>query len=204
MLNIFDNINSIIKISNDEFQRINKYVEFLLEYNTKINLISKNSENDIWNRHIIDCIQLMKFFDNKDLKVADLGSGAGLPGILISILGMKKVSLFEKSIRKCEFLDIAKNFSNNEITIRNENLYNVKDNTYDIIVSRALANLDLLLHFSENLKKDNTKLFFLKGQKWEIELEEAKKNWHLEYEVYDSITSNEGKIIKILNYKKNK
>lgn len=190
-------IKKILDITNEQFLSLKEYVNFLLEYNSKMNLIGQSTINDIWNRHIIDSLQLVKLIKNKNIKVADLGSGAGLPGIPLSIVGIKEVHLFEKSPKKCEFLEKAKKFSNNKIVVRNENLYDVKDKSFDLITSRALANLNLLLKFSQNLKKENTELIFLKGKKIEEELAEAKKYWNIKYELINSITSNEGKIIKI-------
>ena len=180
--------------------RLTKYVDFLIEYNNKINLIGKSTINDIWNRHITDSLQLVKNIDNYNIKIADLGSGAGLPGIPLSIIGIKEVHLFEKSVRKCEFLEQAKNFSNNKIIVRNENLNEIKKENFDIIVSRALADLNTLLHFSKNLSTKSTKLLFLKGKKIYNEIEEAKKYWHFDYKLIDSITSNEGKIIEITSF----
>ena len=180
--------------------RLTKYVDFLIEYNNKINLIGKSTINDIWDRHITDSLQLVKNIDNYNIKIADLGSGAGLPGIPLSIIGIKEVHLFEKSVRKCEFLEQAKNFSNNKIVVRNENLNEIKKENFDIIVSRALADLNTLLHFSKNLSTKSTKLLFLKGKKIYNEIEEAKKYWHFDYKLIDSITSNEGKIIEITSF----
>ena len=180
--------------------RLTKYVDFLIEYNNKINLIGKSTINGIWDRHITDSLQLLKNIDNYNIKIADLGSGAGLPGIPLSIIGIKEVHLFEKSVRKCEFLEQAKNFSNNKIIVRNENLNEIKKENFDIIVSRALADLNTLLHFSKNLSTKSTKLLFLKGKKIYNEIEEAKKYWHFDYKLIDSITSNEGKIIEITSF----
>ena len=180
--------------------QLTKYVDFLIEYNNKINLIGKSTINDIWDRHITDSLQLVKNIDNYNIKIADLGSGAGLPGIPLSIIGIKEVHLFEKSVRKCEFLEQAKNFSNNKIIVRNENLNEIKKENFDIIVSRALADLNTLLHFSKNLSTKSTKLLFLKGKKIYNEIEEAKKYWHFDYKLIDSITSNEGKIIEITSF----
>lgn len=180
--------------------QLTKYVDFLIEYNNKINLIGKSTINDIWDRHITDSLQLTKNIDNYNIKIADLGSGAGLPGIPLSIIGIKEVHLFEKSVRKCEFLEQAKNFSNNKIIVRNENLNEIKKESFDIIVSRALADLNTLLHFSKNLSTKSTKLLFLKGKKIYNEIEEAKKYWHFDYKLIDSITSDEGKIIEITSF----
>lgn len=189
-----------MEISNIEKEKLQNYVNFLLEYNEKINLIGKSTIEDIWNRHIIDSFQIIKLIENKNIKLADLGSGAGLPGVVLSICGIKEVHLFEKSPRKCEFLEKAKKFSDNKIIIHNVDISAIKDKTYDVIVSRALGNLNLLLNLSLNLKKDGTKCIFLKGKKVFEELEEAKKVWNIDYELIASITSSEGKIVKIYSF----
>ena len=193
-----------MEISDFEKNILEEYVKFLLEYNNKINLIGKSTIDDIWNRHIVDSLQIIKLIKNKNIKLADLGSGAGLPGIVLSIAGIKEVHLFEKSPRKCEFLEKAKNFSKNKIFIHNIDISTFKKETFDIITSRALGNLNLLLQFSENLKNKNTKCIFLKGKKVFEELDEAKKYWKIQYNLIDSITSNEGKIVEIESFYRNK
>ena len=189
-----------MEISKEQEEQLKKYVDFLLKYNEKINLIGKSTIDDIWNRHIIDSLQVIKLIENKNVKLADLGSGAGLPGIVLSIAGIKEVHLFEKSPRKCEFLEQAKQFSRNQIIVHNVDINTFKDNSFNIITSRALGSLDLLLKFSQNLKNNNTKCIFLKGKKVFEELKEAKKYWKMEYNLVDSLTSNEGKIVEIKSF----
>jgi 16S rRNA (guanine527-N7)-methyltransferase len=158
-----------------------------------MNLIGKSTIADFENRHLKDCLQIEKFID-KDSKIADLGSGAGLPGILLSIIGVREVHLFEKSPKKCEFLTKASKFSPNKIVVRNENLHYINDNTFDIITSRAFACLDVLMDISKNLAKPNTKLIFLKGKKIYEEIKEAEKRHKFNYSLHESKTSTEGKI----------
>lgn len=189
-----------MEISNIEKERLQNYVDFLLEYNEKINLIGTSTVEDVWNRHIVDSLQVIKLIQNKNIKLADLGSGAGLPGIVLSICGIREVHLFEKSPRKCEFLEKAKNFSNNKIIVRNVDISAAVDKTFDVIVSRALGNLSLLLNFSLNFKKNDAKCIFLKGKKVFEELEQAKKAWNIDYELIESLTSDEGKILKINSF----
>lgn len=184
----------------DKEKNLESYRDFLIDYNNKINLIGKSTIEDIWNRHIIDSLQILKLIENKNIKAADLGSGAGLPGIPLSIAGIKEMHLFEKSPRKCEFLEQAKKFSKNKIIVRNENLNDTIDNSFDLIVSRALANLSLLLKFSKNLAHKNSKLIFLKGKKIYEEIAEAEKEWNFTYKLHNSITSDEGKIIEISKF----
>jgi 16S rRNA (guanine527-N7)-methyltransferase len=189
-----------MEISDIEKEKLQKYVDFLLEYNNKINLIGKSTIDDIWNRHIIDSLQVIRLIKNKNIKLADLGSGAGLPGIVLSICGVKEVHLFEKSPRKCEFLEKAKIFSDNNIIVHNVDISNVKGNTFDIIVSRALGSIDSLLNFSMNLKKSNTICIFLKGKKVFEELESAKKSWTIDYKLIKSLTSDDGRLVEIESF----
>ncbi|MDR2526956.1 MAG: 16S rRNA (guanine(527)-N(7))-methyltransferase RsmG [Rickettsiales bacterium] len=178
-------------------KQILDYAKFLLKENEKMNLIGKSTVDSVWDRHIKDCLQIMKFIKNKDVKVADLGSGAGLPGILLSICGVKEVHLFEKSPKKCNFLEKCKRFSTNKIIIRNVNLNDYSDNSFNIITSRALGSLNMLLDISKKLKKDDGALIFLKGKKVYDEITEAKKKHKFEYVLHNSETSDEGKIVVI-------
>ena len=193
----FNKINSLVDINENIFNNLCKYVDFLLLWNKKMNLISKSTENDIWERHIIDSIQLAKYIKNKEAKIADIGTGAGLPGVPLVLLGYRNIEFFEKSSKKCFFLKKCFSFLSLSNKIRNENLYFVKDLTFDIVVSRALANLNLLIYFSKNLIKKNSELFFLKGKKIYQEVEDAKKQYSFTYELFNSITSTDGKIIKL-------
>ncbi len=192
-----------MEISNLQRKKLEQYVDLLLKWNSKINLIGKSTINDLWDRHIIDCAQLIKFLNEKEKKecnCADFGSGAGLPGIVLSILGVKNMTLIEKSPLKCKFLKEASLISENKIKIINENIFNIKNCKFDIIFSRALANLNDLLVMSKPFLNKNSKCYFLKGKKIMDELINARKNFDFEYSLFDSLTSNEGKIV-ILNFR---
>ncbi len=182
-------------------ENIKKYIDLLLYWNdNKINLIGKSTINDIENRHILDSAQLLDLLTEEEKNnslCADFGTGAGFPGIILSILGIKNMTLIEKSIQKCNFLKEAIKFSPNKINILNENINNIKNVKFDIIFSRALADLNTLLYMVEPFLKNNTKCIFLKGKKIYEEIELAEKNHNFKYKLIDSKTSNEGKIILI-------
>ncbi len=181
--------------------KLNRYIELLLNWNQDMNLIGKSTEIDIWNRHILDSAQLMNFLTENDLRYSscvDIGTGAGLPGIVLSILGIKNMTLIEKSPLKCNFLKEAKKISENNIEIINDNIDNV-NNKFDIIFSRALADLSKLLEYSAKLLKENGKCIFLKGKKLEEEINKAKKIYNFSYKIEKSLTSDEGGIISISN-----
>jgi 16S rRNA (guanine527-N7)-methyltransferase len=155
---------------------------------------------DVWHRHILDCSQLLEFLTEEEIekgKCVDLGAGAGLPGIVLSILGVKHMVLIEKSPLKCKFLREAAKISENMVEIVNENVYEVRNVTYDMVFSRALANLSELLAMVNSIFKKKTKCIFLKGKKTTEEIEEAQKHFHFKYELHDSKTSEEGKVVII-------
>lgn len=184
-------------------RKIREYVDLLLKWNEKINLIGKSTIEDIYNRHILDSKQLLKFFTEEELEssvFADFGTGAGIPGIILSIYGVKNIYLIEKSFRKSQFLNEAKKISDNKITVINKNIFDIKDIKFDIIVSRALAPLNELLKMIKPFCKKNTKCVFLKGKKILEEIEKAKKEFNFDYKLFDSETSSEGKVIIIEKY----
>ena len=181
-------------------KKIEKYIDLLLEWNKKINLIGKSTIEDIYNRHILDSKQLLKFFTEEESEssvFADFGTGAGIPGVILSISGVKNIYLIEKSFRKCQFLNEAKKISDNKITVINKNIFDIKDIKFDIIVSRALAPLNELLKMVKPFCKKDTKCVFLKGKKILEEIEKARKEFNFDYKLFDSETSNEGRIIII-------
>ena len=115
----FLQIKKFLQLTTQQEKSLEEYVLLLLSRNQNYNFIGKSTEDDIWQRHILDCAQLIKYIENINLKFADFGSGAGLPGVILSILGLKEIHLIEKSFRKSEFLREAKNLSTNRIFIQN-------------------------------------------------------------------------------------
>ena len=107
--NNFKKLNSLLQVSRETINSLNFYEEIILEYNSKMNLISKSTENIIKTRHILDSAQVFDFIDKNSKICADLGSGAGFPGIIMAILikdrkYSTRVELYEKSPKKCLFL----------------------------------------------------------------------------------------------------
>lgn len=151
------------------------YVELLEKWNKKINLVAK--EEDIWRRHILDSAQLFEFIDPKD-KIIDVGSGAGFPGVILSLMGAKDVTLIESDVRKSAFLLQAAKLSPNKITVVNERIEKLELEC-DILTCRAFASIDNILNLCQTIKVGK-KLLLLKGQKAMIEIEEAKANWQFE------------------------
>lgn len=187
-------------LSVDQIERLDNFVSLLLACNNQYNLIGKSTENEIWERHIVDSAQLLKYLDNLDLVGADFGSGAGFPGMILSILGLNKIYLIEKSFRKCEFLEQAKKISPNQVFIKQKTIKELpNDLNFDLIFSRALAPLDNLLTMVKPFMRNRSRALFLKGRNLPKELALAKNNNQFIYTICPSITSFESSIIIIEN-----
>ena len=195
-------IKKFCDLNSSQITNLEDFVLLLLQENQNFNFIGKSTIEDIWNRHILDSAQLLKFIENKNLKFADFGTGAGFPGVVLSILGLKEIHLVEKSFRKCDFLRKAKLLSQNRVFIHQAKLEELPATTFDCILSRALAPLDKLIAYSQKFLKKDGYCLFLKGKNLEKELEVAKKLFNFEYETYESATSPESTIIKISNITK--
>ncbi|MBM5782340.1 MAG: 16S rRNA (guanine(527)-N(7))-methyltransferase RsmG [Pelagibacterales bacterium] len=197
-------LNEIKKFHNltdSQIKNLEEFVLFLLQENQKFNFIGKSTIDELWNRHILDSAQILRFIENKNARFADFGTGAGFPGMVLSILGLKEIHLVEKAFRKCDFLRKAKLFSQNRVFIHQSKLEELNVSEFDCITSRALASLDKLISYSTKFLKKDGFCLFLKGKNLNQELELAKKQFSFNYETYPSLTSKESNIIKISQIK---
>tara|TARA_B110000444_G_C18704114_1_gene530439 strand:- start:344 stop:958 length:615 start_codon:yes stop_codon:yes gene_type:complete len=186
-----------LNFSSQDMNKLEKFKKLLLEYNSKYNLISKTTEKSIWSRHILDSAQLIKYIStNKNGVMADFGSGAGFPGLIIAIFNKNPqfhVKLYEKSSVKRVFLNLVKN--NLEID------YEIKPNIYDdiicadIIVSRAFKKLEEIIKISRETIKKPHKLIILKGKNAQAEINNVSLNENYSYKLESSITNSDSKII---------
>lgn len=176
-----------------------KYQELLLKWNKAINLISKKSVSEIWERHILDSLQLLNYIDRFD-KIIDIGSGAGFPGIVLSIGGVKDVTLIECDTRKAVFLHQAAKLSPNKITIIEERVDEKFSADCDILTCRGFSTITNILLVTQGVNRK--KLLLLKGESYDKEIEEAQKDWLFNVKVHDSMTSNKGKILEITDERK--
>lgn len=176
---------------------LEKYQSLTLKWNKTINLVSCNTEHEFWVRHILDSLQLMKYINNQNIHLIDVGSGGGFPGIVLSIAGIKNVTLVESNVRKSIFLLQASKISTNKVNVVNQRIENVKLDC-DILTSRACAQLEKIFVYTQHINVRNKYLLF-KGKQYQKEIEIAKKRWSFCHSVYDSETSNNSKILEISN-----
>ncbi len=175
-------------------ETLNEYVELLTLWNKRMNLVSKGSALNVWDRHINDSMQLLPYLDYED-KVVDIGSGAGFPGIVLAIMGIKDVTLVEIDKKKYIFLLRASKLVSN-VNVINDKIENLSLSC-DVIVSRALASVDKILSLCKNfvIRK---RILLLKGRSLRNELDFAQKRWDIKYIVYPGA---EGYILEITSWK---
>ena len=183
--------------------KIQEFLSLLKNCNTKVNLVGKSTLIDPTNSHILDSIQISRYIKNRKLKIVDLGTGAGIPGIVLYIYGYFNMFLIDSNIKKITFLKKVAKDLNLSFNIIYSRIENFKNNKFDIIVSRALSKLDKLLFYSSFLSHKNTKLIFLKGMKIDQEINEAKYRWNFTYSLEQSLSDPRGKLVIISNFKKN-
>ena len=191
-----------LNVSRETFPELERFRQTILEKNKVINLISKESEISSKKRHIIDSAQIIDLINLKSTICTDIGSGAGLPGIVLAIIMKHKNSdmkfrLYEKSYHKSNFLkDVADKFNLN-VEVLQKDIFNEKNLSSEIIVARAFKPLPVILNIlKNNFKYFNEVILFL-GKSGRKIIEQASLNQKFKYEVKRSITNKDSLILKI-------
>lgn len=202
-----ENILEVYNVSRETINELKKYEALVVEWNNKFNLISKSSVQYIWERHILDSLQLCQFIKNTDKIMYDFGSGAGFPAIVLSIVGKQlfpklKIFLVESITKKALFLNTVKNELNLNIEVINDRIENIKAENIDLISSRAMASLDRLIDYSKPFCNKNTRLIFPKGSKYKEEIDLSLKKWKFDFDIIQSKTDETGKILYIRNIRR--
>ena len=192
----------IFSTSEEVISNLKEFEKILLTWNENMNLISKSTSSNIWWRHIADSAQICKFFSNKSKVLIDLGAGAGFPGLVLSIMGFPEVHLVESVGKKANFLKHVIDKLNLNADVHHSRIEELKPLKVDIVTARALASLNKLLHLSGKFVGDKTLQFYFKGDKYNIELEEAKKKWAIDFKSYKSFTNPTSRIIEIKKAKR--
>ena len=199
---------NISNVSRETLKELDEYGMSIISKNKDINLIGTSTEKTINTRHIADSAQIIEFIDNIEINTCtDLGSGAGLPGIVLAIL-MKhkkpkfKVIFYEKSFHKSKFLaDISKKFSLNT-EVHQKNIFEEKNLTTDVIISRAFKPLPIIFEIAERNFKNFKHIILFLGRNGKKILHEAYRIWKFDCEEKKSLTSSDSMIIKISNLRK--
>ncbi len=208
ILNYYSRLNGL-NVSRETFLDFENYVSLILEKNKKINIISKKtaSKKAIIDRHIIDSAQIIDFVNLNCNTTTDLGSGGGMPGIIIAIIlkNMKNkmnVHLYEKSHHKSHFLKEVSKKLNLNTKVFQKNIFDIKKLETGTIMSRAFKPMPIVLDLVYENFSDFKNLIFFMGKSGKKIFEESKKNWELEYEEKKSLTSDNSFLLNIKKIKK--
>ncbi len=198
-----------LNVPRETFPDLEVFRSLILEKNKEINLISSKTENNSRERHIIDSAQIIDIID-KNLNICtDIGSGSGLPGIVLAIIMKHKKSnmkfhLYEKSYHKSNFLRHASEKLNLNVEIYQKDIFQVRNIVSDLIVARAFKPLPVILELIESNFKTFKEIILLLGKNGKELLDDALTKWQFDYKERKSLTSNDSIILKIKNLKKKK
>ena len=195
-LEVINILKKKLNFTNKSIEKLKEFVDLVLKENKNHNLIAKSTENQIWERHILDSAQLVKFIDFNLKSLADLGSGAGFPGLVVEIFNKNRdfhVKLYEKSPVKRRFLMSAIKELGLNADVLGDVRHEVLDS--DIIICRAFKKLDQVIQVSREIAQKPHKLMILKGQNAQEEVKNSFKTKKYSYKLESSMTNKDSKII---------
>ncbi len=196
-----------LNVSRETFPDLEEFRRIIIQQNRSINLISKQTVEISRERHIIDSAQIIDLIDLNKESCTDIGSGSGLPGIVLAIIMKHKNSemrfkLYEKSFHKSNFLKEVSNKFNLNVEVLQKDIFKEKNLSSDIIVARAFKPLPVILKLVHNNFKLFREVILFLGKNGKEILQDVMLEWKFEYEEKKSITSSESTIIKIKNLEK--
>ena len=198
-----DTFSRYSQVSRETIASLIEYEDLLIKGNKSLNLIGKSTINIIWQRHFLDSIQVIDFIDKNQKTLVDLGSGAGFPGLVLSIVAKErknplKIKLIDKSKRKINFLnEIIIKLNLNAVPVYQkieDEKFNFNDDTF---VARAFKPLPKIFELMHNKAKNFKKIIIFLGKNGKDGLLQASKNWDIKYKQRMSVTSDDSFIIEV-------
>lgn len=188
-------------VSRESLARVRQFVDLLLTWQRRINLIGPATVESVWERHVHDSLQLLPLIPNGTTALAELGSGAGIPGLIVAIAGGFDAHLYDSNSKKSAFLREAIRQTGVRATVHTMRLENLRTETnlpnVQVVLARALAPLPLLLEYAEPFLKAGAIGLFHKGQDVDLELTEATKYWRLHVSKHPSAVDSRGVILDV-------
>ena len=190
-------------VSRETYEKFIIFYKTLIKWQKSINLISRNSMENVWERHFLDSAQLYKITKEIDGNIVDFGSGAGFPGLILAMMGHKNIHLVESDQKKCTFLREVSLLSKTDVTVHNNRIENLEFFDVELITARALAPLNKLIDYVEAFtnksptNQRHPKMLFLKGKSYKEEISKLSKSQNFFIEEFESITDKSGKILHI-------
>ncbi len=195
-------------VSRETIQKLQDFVAILRDWNEKMNLVSKNSMEDVWVRHILDSLQLIEYLSPDVKSLVDIGSGAGFPGVVLAIAMQEKfptsqITLVESITKKTVYLkDVCQKLGLNNVKIENNRVESIVFKDVDAITARAVAALEILCGYAYKIGNKQTEMLFLKGQSYAQEDAAARQKWRYDADVYPNRYAEGGVIMKLRNLRK--
>ena len=174
--------------------KLSEYKKILIKENENMNLIGKSTLIDLDERHFLDCIQIVKYLPQHEKSIMDIGTGAGLPGIILSIIGFRNLHLVEKSPKKSSFLENCKLRLGLNYVVHNKPISEISNLNIDYITARAFTSIEKIISMTKKIINKQTRFILLKGRSYLKELETINQQKYF-WETHPSITSSESKII---------
>src|SRR4029077_15530089 len=184
-------------VSRETMERLEAYAALLGAWSARINLVGRATLDDPWRRHFLDSAQLLPLIPAGAESLVDLGSGAGLPGLVLAILGVPGVELIEADSRKAAFLREAARIAEVDVTIHSCRIQAVPPRPVDVVTARACAPLERLLGLREPFLAGKTECLFLKGERVEDELTLARKHWTMTVRLCQSRSDPRGVVLRL-------
>jgi 16S rRNA (guanine527-N7)-methyltransferase len=189
----------LTNVSRETLERLIRYVDLLTAWNARINVVGRNTLGDVWRRHILDSAQIYPQIPQRTRVLIDLGSGAGLPGLILSILGVPEVHLIESDARKAVFLREAARVTGALASVHATRIEGMKPVVADVVTARALAPVTELLEISQRFRTPSTICLFPKGETVQEELTNAIKEWKMTIHQSPSLSDPSGCILRLEN-----
>ena len=194
-------IKNTFSINPSQEIKLIKFLKELAIHNKHTNLVGKSTLVNPWRSHVLDCIQVSLFIKNRNSTILDMGTGPGLPGLVLGIIGYKNVNLVDSNRKKINFVKHISKKLDISVKIFLSRIEKLNNSKFDFLISRALANLNKLFIYSHKLTDNDTVLIFLKGKKVKNEIQEAKKIWSFNSEIHPSQSDERGSVLIIKNLK---
>ena len=167
-----DEVGKLLNVSRETLCKFEEYLELLEKWQRRINLVANSTMVDVWQRHVLDSAQLIKFYPPNTKKILDVGSGAGFPGLVLAIMGNVEVDLVESDQRKAVFLSTVIRSLGLPAKVHNQRVETLPNLSPDVITARAVAPVSKLMELIENQISLDTVCLFLKGASVQDELTE--------------------------------
>lgn len=193
--------SSIPDVSRETYAKLEAYYDLLVKWTPKINLISKSSISDLWDRHIWDSAQLYPLAQSASHWL-DIGSGGGLPGLIVAIMAQENnpetsVTMLESDVRKATFLRTVVRELDLKAQVVVSRIEAAAPMEADVLSARALADLPTLLAFADRHLKSGGQALFFKGETWKKEVEDARRSWSFDLVPHTSVTNSNAAILEV-------